>query len=75
MENQYTFLEWKSISSKIEKLNWQVQKSNLISVDYEVNVCFDTTARGQLLNLGHGIFQNFMEKVMELYQVISVQTL
>ena len=65
MDNQYAFFEWKAISSKIEKINWQVQKSNLISVVYKVNDCFDTTAGGQLLNLDHGSFQKVMEKVLE----------
>ena len=34
-------------------------------------IVFDTTSGGQSLNLGHGIFQNVMEKVMESHGILT----
>ena len=36
-----------------------------------INDCFDTTAGGQLLYLGHGFFENVMEKVMESHGILT----
>lgn len=38
-----------------------------------MNDCFDITVGEQLLNLGHGIFQKVMKKIMESHEILTGQ--
>ena len=71
MENQYAFYEWKAVRSKVEKLT----DESKIRFNFSwISDCFHITFREQLLNLGNGIFQKVMEKVMESHGILASQT-
>ena len=70
MANHHAFYQWKAIRCKVEKL---IDVSKIKFNFSWINDCFDTTKGRQLLNLGNGIFQKVMEKVMESHGILRGQ--